>query len=301
MQPIFHAIRQNDLPAFLGLVEESESSLEERSEEQNTNNTVLHIAAKLGHRELVSKIIELRPSLLSSRNAYGDTPLHLAALLGDVNIVMQMLDTGLELCSARNNKNQTPLHLAFLSIFLEAAKLIVEKTNSVDTDELNFALSSGSTCIVGIILERFPELARKNAWVVEDGSRSTLLHYACDKGDLQLTSMLLGLNQGLEETLNNKGLSPLHLAVQRGSVIILEEFMDKAPLSFCVRTPSKETVFHLAVRNKNTDAFVFMAENLGTSRQQPNSFEEKRSKGQHCLTYCCFRGLWCSAYTLHCW
>lgn len=146
MQPIFHAIRQNDLPAFLGLVEESESSLEERSEEQNTNNTVLHIAAKLGHRELVSKIIELRPSLLSSRNAYGDTPLHLAALLGDVNIVMQMLDTGLELCSARNNKNQTPLHLAFLSIFLEAAKLIVEKTNSVDIDELNFALSSGSSC-----------------------------------------------------------------------------------------------------------------------------------------------------------
>jgi len=146
MHPIFDAILQNDLPAFLGLVEARESSLEERSEEQNTNNTVLHVAAKLGHRELVAKTIELRPSLLSSRNAYGDTPLHLAALLGDVNIVMQMLDTGLELCSARNNKNQTPLHLAFVSIFMEAAKFIVEKTNSVDLDELNFALSSGSTC-----------------------------------------------------------------------------------------------------------------------------------------------------------
>ncbi|AEC07597.1 Ankyrin repeat family protein [Arabidopsis thaliana] len=281
MHPIFDAILQNDLPAFLGLVEARESSLEERSEEQNTNNTVLHVAAKLGHRELVAKIIELRPSLLSSRNAYGDTPLHLAALLGDVNIVMQMLDTGLELYSARNNKNQTPLHLAFVSIFMEAAKFIVEKTNSVDLDELNFALSSGSTCIVGIILERFPELARKNAWEVEDGSRSTLLHYACDKGDLELTSILLGLNQGLEEALNSKGLSPLHLAVQRGSVIILEEFMDKSPLSFCVRTPSKETVFHLAARNKNTDAFVFMAENLGTS--SPILLKKKDQQGNTVL------------------
>ncbi|CAH8263392.1 unnamed protein product [Arabidopsis lyrata] len=194
---------------------------------------------------------------------------------------MQMLDTGLELCSARNNKNQTPLHLAFLSIFLEAAKLIVEKTNSVDIDELNFALSSGSSCIVGIILERFPKLARKNVWVVEGGSQSTLLHYACDKGDLELTSILLGLNQGLEEALNSKGLSPLHLAVQSGSVMILEEFMDKAPLSFCVRTPSEETVFHLAARNKNTDAFVFMAENLGPS--SPILLKKKDQQGNTVL------------------
>ncbi|XP_010463454.1 PREDICTED: ankyrin repeat-containing protein ITN1-like [Camelina sativa] len=105
----------------------------------------LDMAAKLGHRELFSKIIELRPSLLYSRNAHGDTPLHLAALLGDVDIVTQMLNTGLELCSARNNKNQTPLHLACLGIFMVAATLIVEKTFSVDLDELNFAISSGAT------------------------------------------------------------------------------------------------------------------------------------------------------------
>lgn len=135
--------------------------------------------------------------------------------------------------------------------------------------------------IVGIILERFPELARKNVWVVEGGSQSTLLHYACDKGDLELTSILLGPNQGLEEALNSKGLSPLHLAVPRGSVMILEEFMDKAPFSFCVRTPSEETVFHLAARNKNTDAFVFMAENLGPS--SPILLKKKDQQGNTVL------------------
>ncbi|XP_023644553.1 serine/threonine-protein phosphatase 6 regulatory ankyrin repeat subunit B [Capsella rubella] len=276
MQPIFHAILQNDLSAFLGLVEERASSLDDRSEEQNTNNTVLHMAAKLGHQELVSKIIELRPDLLCSRNAHGDTPLHLAALLGDVNIVTQMLDSGLELCSARNNKNQTPLHLASLSIFMEAARLIVEKTYSVDLDELNFALSSGSTCIVGIIVERFPQLARKRAWVVEGCSPSTLLHHACDKGDIELTSILLGVGHRLEEALNTEGFSPLHLAVRRGSVLILKEFVLKAPFSFEILTPSKETVFHLAARNKTIDAFVFMAESLGI-----NTRIHMKKKDQH--------------------
>ncbi|XP_023644879.1 ankyrin repeat-containing protein At5g02620 [Capsella rubella] len=266
MQPIFQAVLQNDVPAFLGLVAERDSWLEERSDEQQ-GNTVLHTAARHGHGELVSKIIELRPSLLYSRNRYGNTPLHLAALLGDVSIVMTMLEFGLEACSARNNTNQTPLQLACRSISMEAARLVAEKTQLIGLDELKFALSSGSTCIAGIILERFPDLAREEAWVVEGGSLSTLLHHACDRGDFELTSILLGLDQRLEEALNTNGLSPLHLAVLRGSVVILEEFLEKAPLSFGFLTPSKETVFHLAARNKNIDAFVFMAERVGINSQ----------------------------------
>ncbi|KAL0697557.1 hypothetical protein Bca4012_053679 [Brassica carinata] len=267
MQPIFHAILQSDLPAFLSLVEERDSLLEERTDEEHLNNTVLHMAAKLGHGELVSKIIDRRPSLVCSRNAEGNTPLHLTALRGDVNIVMQMLETGLEACTARNNNNDTPLHLACRSISMEAAKLIAEKTNSVDLGELNFAISSGSTCVVKIILERFPELAREEAWPVQGCSLSTLLHHACDRGDLELARILLGLDQRLDEALNTNGLSPLRLAIIRGSVGILEEFLNKAPSSFLCHTQSKETVFHLAARNKNMDAFVLMAERLGSDGQ----------------------------------
>lgn len=103
--------------------------------------------------------------------------------------------------------------------------------------------------------------------MVQGGSLSTLLHHACDRGDIELTSILLGLDQRLEKALNANGLSPLHLAVLKGSVEILEEFLDKVPMSFSSLTPSKETVFHLAARNKNLDAFVFMAESLGINSQ----------------------------------
>lgn len=142
MQPIFHAILQNELPAFLSLVEERDSWLEERNDEQHSN-TVLHMAAKHGRGEFVSKIIELRPSLICSRNADGNTPLHLAALLGDVNIIMTMLGFGPEACSARNNNNQTPLHLACRSNSVESATLFAEKIQSVGLHELNFAILSG--------------------------------------------------------------------------------------------------------------------------------------------------------------
>ncbi|CAN6803108.1 unnamed protein product [Brassica oleracea] len=266
MQPIFNAIIQNDIPAFLGLVEEKESWLEERNVDQD-NSTVLHMAAKHGHGELVSKIIELKPSLIFSRNAHGNTPLHLAALLGDVNTVRTLLEFGSETCSARNNNCQTPLHLVCRSISTESARLVAEKTHSVSLDELKFSISSGSTFVTRIVLERFPYLARELAWVVED-SLTTLLHHACDRGNLELISILLGLDQGLEKARNTNGLSPLHLAVLRGQVVVLEEFLEKAPLSFSSLTRSKETVFHLAARNKNVDAFIFMAERLSINNQK---------------------------------
>ncbi|KAL0651162.1 hypothetical protein Bca4012_093853 [Brassica carinata] len=266
MQPIFHAILQNELPAFLSLVEERDSWLEERNDEQHSN-TVLHMAAKHGRGEFVSKIIELRPSLICSRNAYGNTPLHLAALLGDVNIIMTMLEFGPEACSARNNNNQTPLHLACRSNSVESATLFAEKIQSVGLHELNFAILSGMAGIAGTILERFPDLAREEAWPVQGGSLSSLLHHACDRGDLELTRILLGVDERLDEALDTNGLSPLHLAVLRGSVVILEEFLNTAPLSFYSLTPSKESVFHLAARNNNMDAFVFMAESVGINSQ----------------------------------
>ena len=73
---------------------------------------------------------------------------------------------------------------------------------------------------------------------------------------------------GLEKAHNTNGLSPLHLVVLIGSVVVLEEFLEKAPLFFSSLTRSKETVFHLAAGNKNVDGFIFMAERLGINSQK---------------------------------
>uniref|UniRef100_A0A0D3DNW4 Uncharacterized protein n=1 Tax=Brassica oleracea var. oleracea TaxID=109376 RepID=A0A0D3DNW4_BRAOL len=161
------------------------------------------------------------------------------------------------------------LRIKALNVESDSKNLIASITNNYSVPELYGIVPDilSIACVVKIILERFPDLAREEAWPVQGGSLSTLLHHACDRGDLELTRILFGLDQRLEEALNTNGLSPLHLAVLRGSVVILEEFINKAPLSFLSHTPSKETVFHLAARNKNMDAFVFMAERLGSNSQ----------------------------------
>lgn len=61
--------------------------------------------------------------------------------------------------------------------------------------------------------------------------------------------------------MNADGLRPLDLAVMRGSVEILKEFISFGNrMIFTLSTPAKETIFHLTARYKQTDAFIFMAE-----------------------------------------
>ncbi|CAN8305658.1 unnamed protein product [Cochlearia groenlandica] len=180
----------------------------------------------------------------------------LQAFLGLVEEKESRLD-GL---SKEQNLNNTVLHAAaklgrseIVSKIIELRPYLVCSLNAKGNTPLHLAALLGDVDI--------------KAWVVEDGSLSTLLHHTCDRGDLELTSILLGLDQGLEDALDSNGLSPLHLAVLRGSVSILWDFLDKAPLSFTTLTTSRESVFHLAARNKNIDAFIFMAENVNINSQ----------------------------------
>ncbi|KAL9814324.1 putative ankyrin repeat-containing domain, PGG domain, ankyrin repeat-containing domain superfamily [Arabidopsis thaliana] len=76
-----------------------------------------------------------------------------------------------------------------------------------------------------------------------------------------MVKMLLEVDEGLAERVNRDGITPLHLAIMRCSVAILEEFFDKAPTSFNISTSAQETVFHIAAKHENIEAFIFMAEN----------------------------------------
>nr|VDD12910.1 unnamed protein product [Brassica oleracea] len=58
MQPIFNAIIQNDIPAFLG-------------------NTPLHLAALLGDVNTIRTLLEFGSETCSARNSNYQTPLHL--------------------------------------------------------------------------------------------------------------------------------------------------------------------------------------------------------------------------------
>jgi len=57
------------------------------------------------------------------------------------------------------------------------------------------------------MLEKFPKLA----WNA-DGELSTPLHHACNANNLEITKMLLEIDESLVERVNKDGFTPLHLA-----------------------------------------------------------------------------------------
>ncbi|EOA39282.1 hypothetical protein CARUB_v10012291mg [Capsella rubella] len=258
LAPIIDAILRNDVATLLALAEENPSVLRERYHWDSSTHggTVLHLASKLGHKEVVDSMIKLCPSLVSVTNLDGDTPLHFAARWGHATIVAQILASGYAELTAVNERGQTAFVVACRYSHRDIASLIMEETSFITMGEFyaTFVLRE-YTDITRRMLEKFPHLA----WNA-DGELSTPLHHACNANNLEITKMLLEIDQSLAEKVNKDGFTPLHLAAMKCSIPILKEFSDKAPRSFDILTPAKETVFHLAAEHKNTPAFHFMAE-----------------------------------------
>ncbi|CAN6832503.1 unnamed protein product [Brassica oleracea var. botrytis] len=168
----------------------------------------------------------------------------------------------------------------------EAAILFVDKKHFVSLDELKFAISSGSTFIFSsvaghpppfpdplfLITISFPYSPLHNHPDMPPGSPLALLRRTVKGPRVSISPLMQRISRTdpfpCQKAHNTNGLSPLHLVVLIGSVVVLEEFLEKAPLFFSSLTRSKETVFHLAARNKNVDGFIFMAERLGINSQK---------------------------------
>ncbi|KAG7599172.1 Ankyrin repeat [Arabidopsis suecica] len=253
---VIDSILGNNVSTLLALAEENPSVLRERYHRDTLGGTVLHLATKLGHKEIVETIIKLCPSLVGVTNLDGDTPLHFAARWGHATIVAQILASGYAEFTALNGRGETAFVVACRYTHPDVASLILEETSSIMVGEFYATFVLGEyTDIARRMLEKFPKLA----WNA-DGELSTPLHYACNANNLEITKMLLEIDGSLAERVNKDGFTPLHMAAMKCSIPILKEFSDKAPRSFDILTPAKETVFHLAAEHKNTPAFFFMAE-----------------------------------------
>ncbi|XP_010416643.1 PREDICTED: ankyrin-3 [Camelina sativa] len=230
-------------------------------EEQTMLSTLLHNAITQGYEEFATKIINIYPSVVSFINDDGNTPLHLAAEIGNKSIISKMLKSEAACMKIINRQGHTAFTLACLNNHVDAARILMKGTSSMTMVELNAAFSVQQPGIIENILERFPSIVLET-----DEEQSTLLHKACKSGNLEMAKTLLDVDQEIAEKVNKDGLTPLHYAAINGSVEILKEFLDKTPSSFHSTTQgTSETVFHLAARHQNTKAFIFMAKsaNLG--------------------------------------
>ncbi|GMP54531.1 hypothetical protein CsSME_00019679 [Camellia sinensis var. sinensis] len=110
-------------------------------------DTILHIAARLGHHHLVEPIKSRCPDLFKSKNYNNDHPLHLAAAGGHLSIVMSLINNALQFAissrreaeaeqdildviEGQNKQGNTPLHMAVKAHQYEVAELLFRRAGS---------------------------------------------------------------------------------------------------------------------------------------------------------------------------
>ncbi|KAH0982556.1 hypothetical protein GBA52_009733 [Prunus armeniaca] len=261
---LFGAIARNDKQTFINFVQENEEFLSQKSGE--AKNTVLHVAARFGHVELVSEIIKLLPDLVSAVNNREETPLDAACRQGKADVVMLLLEADPWVACMLNSENQTPFFIACSYENREVVKLFTDLPWVLDFEEdavlsaLHVSVAQGRADIVTTLLNARPRLARK-----ADSNGCLPLHLACENGRLEITRILLQLDPNLALEKNHSRYTPSHLAAMNDQTEILEELLSGSPRSFEVLTGNGETVFHLAAMFNRYCSFLFLEQSLNST------------------------------------
>lgn len=147
-------------------------------------NTILHIAASFGHKNLSQVILEQEASLLSHKNYQGDTPLHIAAKAGNLPLIKYLVQfikengtTNLDtegnrtvgLLKEKNKEKSTALHEALINGHESVAKFLIEADASIcyvlnkeEDSPLYLAAGAGYVEIVKLIKENVNQIDTDN-------------------------------------------------------------------------------------------------------------------------------------------
>ncbi|KAI5337008.1 PREDICTED: ankyrin [Prunus dulcis] len=254
---LVEAVKRNDIPTFISLVEKYDGILEQR--EADTCNTPLHLVSKFGHHSMVSAIVKSRPDMVAAENKDLETPVHEACRIGNAEVLKLLLEANAGAATKLNSEKKSALFLACSYGHVDVVNLLLNEPGMLGLAEdgletcICVALSGGHIDVVGELLRVCPDLAS----AIDENGNSPL-HYASSKGHREMTWMLLRLDPKLAQQYNNNGHTPLHLAAINYRASVIEGFVLMAPASFQFVTKDGETVFHLAVKYGQYAALVFL-------------------------------------------
>ncbi|KAL7219230.1 hypothetical protein ACSBR2_012332 [Camellia fascicularis] len=182
-------------------------------------DTILHIAARLGHHHLVEPIRSSCPDLFKSKNYNNDHPLHLAAAAGHLSIVQSLItnaflfviasgretEAGLQeifnVINGQNNQWNTPLHMAVKNHQYEVALFLFTRAGSLLT-----------SC--------FPNLEKKSP-----------LYLAAEAGHQELFELMMQFVASNVDAQNmlKHGQPLLHVAITTRNKAVLETTLKYVP------------------------------------------------------------------------
>lgn len=106
-------------PEFLGL------ELEDVNQKGAVDDTLLHIAARIGDKDSVRALIDLGANI-NAEGDMGNTPLHYAAMKGHIEIIEILLKAGVNR-SSTNELNQSAVKVAELAKETNSVKALKQR------------------------------------------------------------------------------------------------------------------------------------------------------------------------------
>lgn len=183
------------------------------TDEQDFGKTSLHEVAQNGSAHSVGSLLEKQSENINKQDFYGHTPVHIALLSDNLEAAALFaqhpsLDPNLK----EGYFGRTPLHIAAVRSGSIIPKLIEQGARINESD--NMGLSPALLAILNDRLDNLEILMQNGAIVPEmyDETRGmTLLHWAAEKGKLNLVNLLLK-KESLIDPIDKSGKTPLESA-----------------------------------------------------------------------------------------
>ena len=203
-------------------------------------------ACKEGNLDKVKKFIKKGYDVnkISKRSFPPKTPLMYAAGEGRFDIVKYLIDHGADV-SKKDDHKRTALHYAIERGDLKVVEVLLSKGAEIDVEDryhrtpLLLAAGRGHNDISLCLVDHGADVNKKN-----EGPRRTALHYASERGDLEVVEALLSKDAEIYVEDRNR-CTPLMLAAGRGHIDILLHLIDHGA-DFDVKDGHKRTALHYA-------------------------------------------------------
>ena len=198
--------------------------------QDNDGYTCLHFAAQRGHVEVVSKLLALgakeNQDYVNARDNSGTTPLITTCSNGHMNVATYLVEHGANI-HLQDKNGYTCLHNAAETGHVEVvSKLLglgakenqdyVNARNNFVSTPLMVACSNGHVNVATYLVEHDANIQLQNK------NGDTCLHYAAERGHVEVVSKLLGLgakeNQDYVNARNNFRSTPLMVTCYNGHV-----------------------------------------------------------------------------------
>ena len=252
--------------------EQRKTTLETKTKDGSHFVTPLIIAAHNGHLNSVKILlgygadIEARGTLkIGDHVEEGCTPLWAAAVTGFLDVVKLLIERNADVDS-RTPTGSTPLRAAAHEGHLDVVRCLVERGADVNARNQYKATPIMAACDhVSIITY----LINKGAFV-DIRTKDTALHYAAQRGYLEVVSQLLSL--GVPQLPNNQGLTPLLYACDCCSIEIVDYLIKRPECTKEQRIDALELLGATIANNECRDtekAFSYMKRGMEMRYEDP--------------------------------